>query len=118
MLRPVEKAEKIKKDANSLYQTVQKAYKVVEGFKIGDEKKSYELENLIRQNSSNHFTGALSTGANNLQKILQGTYSGKMPTGEALKNLQTINISVMTAQMVASEILADGKQTSLDEERF
>lgn len=118
MLRPVEKAEKIKRDAKNLYCTVSKAYKMIETFEPNNQKSMADLEGFIRAQSVNHYSGALKTGANNLQKVLQNTYSGKLQTEEALKNLQTINISVMTAEMVASEILADGKQSSIDEERF
>lgn len=118
MLRPVEKAEKIKKDAQNLYKQVTKAYKLVENYEASNEQTASELRNFMLQQSSSRYSGALKTGANNLQKVLQNTCMGKMQTEEALKNLQTINISVMTAEMVASEILSGGKQTSLDEERF
>lgn len=118
MLRPVEKAEKIKRDAKSLYKQVSKAYQLIEAYEVSNEKKNQELEDFIKVQSAHQYSGALQTGANNLQKVLQGTITGKIPTEEALKNIKTINISVMTAEMVASEILADGKQTALDEERF
>ena len=93
-------------------------YKLVEKYEATDEEKTNELYNFMLQQSSSRYSGALKTGANNLQKILQSTRMGKMTTEEALKNLQTINISAMTAEMVASEILLGGKQTALDEERF
>lgn len=118
MLQPAEKAEKIKKDAQNLYKQVKKAYKLVEKYETTDEEAVNELCNFMMQQSSSRYSGALKMGANNLQKILQNTRMGKMTTGEALRNLQTINISAMTAEMVASEILSEGKQTALDEERF
>lgn len=118
MLHPVEKAEKIRIDAQNLYKQVTKAYKLVEKYEATDEVATNELYNFMLQQSSNRYSGALKTGANNLQKILQNTCIGKMTTEEALRNLQTINISAMTAEMVASEILSEGKQTALDEERF
>lgn len=118
MLRPVEKAEKIKKDAKNLYNTVAKAYKLVETFEPNNQNSVTQLESFIRMQPIRQYSGALATGANNLQKVLQNTCNGKMQPEEALRNLQTINISVMTAEMVAAEILQDGKQTSIDEERF
>lgn len=118
MLQPVEKAERIKKEAQNLYREVTKAYKLVEKYKREDKEATNELCNFMLQQSSSRYSGALKTGANNLQKVLQNTNMGKMTTEEALKNLQTISISAMTAEMVASEILSDGKQTALDEERF
>ena len=59
----------------------------------------------MTEQSASQFNGALATGAHSLQKILQGTYSGKISTAKALEGIQTINISVMTAEMVAAEIL-------------
>ena len=118
MLPPIEKAEKIRKDAQNLYKQVTKAYKLVEKYEITDKEATNELCDFMLQQSSSRYSGALKTGANNLQRILQNTRMGKMSTEEALRNLQTINISAMTAEMVASEILSDGKQTALDEERF
>ncbi len=118
MLQPAERAEKIRNDAQNLYKQVTKAYKLVEKYEATDEAATNELCNFMLQQSSSRYSGALKTGANNLQKILQSTRMGKMTTEEALKNLQTINISAMTAEMVASEILSGGKQTALDEERF
>ena len=118
MLRPVEKAEKIRKDAQILYKQVTKAYKLVEEYETNGEEDASNIRNFMLQQSSQRYSGALKTGANNLQKVLQNTCLGKMPAEEALKNIQTINISVMTVEMVAAEILSGGKQSSLDEERF
>lgn len=118
MIQPIEKAEKIRKDAQNLYKEVTKAYKLVEKYENSDKEATNELCNFMMQQSSSRYSGALKTGANNLQRVLQNTRMGRITTEEALKNLQTINISAMTAEMVASEILSDGKQTALDEERF
>ena len=116
MVRPIEKAEQIKKEARSLNKQVSKAYKLVEAFDSSNEKAN-ELRNFMTEQSASQFNGALATGAHSLQKILQGTYSGKISTAKALEGIQTINISVMTAEMVAAEILGENKKGQQELER-